>query len=376
MAVLSNTSRRRAHALSKLPTLGFDAAKLADFVCSGEQAREHLASRAGQRMLWIGWDEQFQAPKSHLLSLSLPLAPSPSLPLPLHTASCEQAWDPHYLDGLDLRLADAATADFVFLQGSQTLRDGSRATPTEARQLSRTHASTHRRGVEKLPGERWVQWGRESPPHESPSGISPAEVMRTGAPNDALAAALRTCAARGLPMVCANPDLSVTLPDGASGRPGSWRDIGDEPLFSIEQARAGTCRASWRAPTRRARRVSARSCGGPLHAASREQALGGSVLYYGKPHPAAFEAALASLGVPPSRVLHVGDSLLHDVAGARAAGVDSLFVAGGIHAEALGVVPDGGGGGGASPLRAAALEALFHDFGVWPTMSAPAFVWQ
>lgn len=105
MAVLSNTSRRRAHALSKLPTLGFDAAKLADFVCSGEQAREHLASRAGQRMLWIGWDEQFQA------------------------------WDPHYLDGLDLRLADAATADFVFLQGSQTLRDGSRATPTEATQL-------------------------------------------------------------------------------------------------------------------------------------------------------------------------------------------------------------------------------------------------
>ena len=135
MAVLSNTSRRRAHALSKLPTLGFDAAKLAEFVCSGEQAREHLASRAGQRMLWIGWDEQFQAPKSHLLSLSLALAPPPSLPLPLHTASCEQAWDPHYLDGLDLRLADAATADFVFLQGSQTLRDGSRATPTEATQL-------------------------------------------------------------------------------------------------------------------------------------------------------------------------------------------------------------------------------------------------
>jgi len=259
MAVLSNTSRRRAHALSKLPTLGFDAARLADFVCSGEQAREHLASRAGQRMLWIGWDEQFQA------------------------------WDPHYLDGLDLRLADAATADFVFLQGSQTLRDGSRATPTE--------------------------------------------VMRTGAPNDALVAALRTCAARGLPMVCANPDLSVTLPDGSSGHmPG----------------------------------VVARAY----------EALGGSVLYYGKPHPAAFEAALASLGVPPSRVLHVGDSLLHDVAGARAAGVDSLFVAGGIHAEALGVVPDGGGGGGASPLRAAALEALFHDFGVWPTMSAPAFVWQ
>ena len=59
------------------------------------------------------------------------------------------------------------------------------------------------------------------------------------------------------------------------------------------------------------------------------------MLYYGKPHPAAFEAALASLGVPPSRVLHVGDSLLHDVAGAHAAGVDSLFVAGGIREERI-----------------------------------------
>ena len=57
----------------------------------------------------------------------------------------------------------------------------------------------------------------------------------------------------------------------------------------------------------------------------------------------AFEAALKLLGpdVDPSRVLHCGDSLMHDIAGANAAGIHSLFVAGGIHAEALGI-PDAG----------------------------------
>ena len=35
---LSNTSRRRAFALAKLPSLGFDSQRLAGFICSGEQA--------------------------------------------------------------------------------------------------------------------------------------------------------------------------------------------------------------------------------------------------------------------------------------------------------------------------------------------------
>ena len=137
MAVLSNTSRRRAHALSKLPTLGFDAAKLAEFVCSPESRPESTSRRAqGSACFGLGGMSSSRRQKATCSrSRSFSLAPSPSLPLPLHTASCEQAWDPHYLDGLDLRLADAATADFVFLQGSQTLRDGSRATPTEATQL-------------------------------------------------------------------------------------------------------------------------------------------------------------------------------------------------------------------------------------------------
>jgi putative hydrolase of the HAD superfamily len=45
-----------------------------------------------------------------------------------------------------------------------------------------------------------------------------------------------------------------------------------------------------------------------------------------KPAPAIFEAALALAGVPPQRALHVGDSLAHDVLGARAAGLAAALL--------------------------------------------------
>ena len=62
LIVLSNTSRRRAHALKKFPALGYDAAALAGFVTSGEAAWEHMAERRrGQRVLWISWSEDFMA---------------------------------------------------------------------------------------------------------------------------------------------------------------------------------------------------------------------------------------------------------------------------------------------------------------------------
>ena len=140
----------------------------------------------------------------------------------------------------------------------------------------------------------------------------------------------------------ANPDLSVTLPDGSTGHmPG----------------------------------VIARAY----------EALGGRVTYFGKPYAPAFTEALALLGpeVDPSRVLHVGDSLMHDVAGAEAAGIHSLFVAGGIHAQELGI-PDAAAeheGGGASDrasggeLRADDLERIFDTYGVRPTASTAAFRW-
>jgi putative hydrolase of the HAD superfamily len=46
-----------------------------------------------------------------------------------------------------------------------------------------------------------------------------------------------------------------------------------------------------------------------------------------KPDPAIFAVALGRLGAPAAEAMHVGDSLEHDVAGARAAGVEAVLVA-------------------------------------------------
>ncbi len=59
-----------------------------------------------------------------------------------------------------------------------------------------------------------------------------------------------------------------------------------------------------------------------------------------KPDPAIFEAALATAGASAEEAVHVGDSLLHDVEGARAAGVRGVLLdrsgeAGGAGAEAI-----------------------------------------
>ena len=47
---------------------------------------------------------------------------------------------------------------------------------------------------------------------------------------------------------------------------------------------------------------------------------------YMKPHPSIFEAALALAGVPASRSVMVGDSLSHDIEGARRAGMRGVLV--------------------------------------------------
>lgn len=45
-----------------------------------------------------------------------------------------------------------------------------------------------------------------------------------------------------------------------------------------------------------------------------------------KPHPRIFESALATLGVPAERALHVGDSRLDDVEGAQGVGMRALLL--------------------------------------------------
>lgn len=72
-------------------------------------------------------------------------------------------------------------------------------------------------------------------------------------------------------------------------------------------------------------------------------ALGGQVLYCGKPHAPIYEAALAKAasvrgGTPPplSRVLAIGDSVRTDLTGAASFGLDCVFVTSGLHAEHYG----------------------------------------
>ena len=50
---------------------------------------------------------------------------------------------------------------------------------------------------------------------------------------------------------------------------------------------------------------------------------------------AVFRAVEAALDLPPERILMVGDSLEHDIAGAAAAGWHSVFIGGGLHAAEL-----------------------------------------
>ena len=73
-------------------------------------------------------------------------------------------------------------------------------------------------------------------------------------------------------------------------------------------------------------------CAGAL--AQAYEAIGGPVIYYGKPYPAIYDAALAAAG-RPSRALAIGDALITDLKGAKAAGLAALFIADGLHGEEI-----------------------------------------
>jgi ribonucleotide monophosphatase NagD (HAD superfamily) len=61
--------------------------------------------------------------------------------------------------------------------------------------------------------------------------------------------------------------------------------------------------------------------------------LGGEVRVMGKPSTVIYHMALDEMQLDPQDVVAVGDSIEHDIAGAGAMGIDSIFVAGGIHAD-------------------------------------------
>jgi putative hydrolase of the HAD superfamily len=62
-------------------------------------------------------------------------------------------------------------------------------------------------------------------------------------------------------------------------------------------------------------------------------------LGYMKPHPAIFRTALEQMGSPPDESVMVGDSLLHDVEGARRVGMHGVWLARGGHVQASTGVP-------------------------------------
>lgn len=136
---------------------------------------------------------------------------------------------------------------------------------------------------------------------------------------------LSACAARRLPMVCANPDLIVM--------------VGPQMVI----------------------------CAGTL--ALRYEELGGDVRWHGKPHAPVYDRCLELMGIADkSRILAVGDSLRTDVAGANGAGIDVALVTFGIHQEELG----GAWGEAVDPSRLAAAAAVS---GHTPTYALPSLRW-
>jgi HAD superfamily hydrolase (TIGR01459 family) len=74
--------------------------------------------------------------------------------------------------------------------------------------------------------------------------------------------------------------------------------------------------------------------------ADRYEAMGGRVVRHGKPYAPIYETCLASLGVAKERTVAIGDSMPHDVAGAKGVGVAAALVTLGVHAGELGAAPD------------------------------------
>jgi HAD superfamily hydrolase (TIGR01459 family) len=101
-------------------------------------------------------------------------------------------------------------------------------------------------------------------------------------------------------------------------------------------------------------------------------AMGGDVLYAGKPYAPIYEMALRkaesirSETTPLSRVLAIGDSVRTDFTGATRQGIDCLFVTAGIHAEEFGGrdVPD-----------EEAVKTIFDETGSLPRAVTHRLAW-
>jgi HAD superfamily hydrolase (TIGR01459 family) len=200
---------------------------------------------------------------------------------------------------------------------------------------------TRRLLAERAPGPAWrIGPDRDDPLYDGLglafAGVETARFIACSGPEDDEVETpedyrqrLTLAAARGLEMVCANPDRVVQR--------------GDRLIY----------------------------CGGAL--AALYEALGGTTVMAGKPFQPIYDFALGqaadALGhaCARARVLAVGDGLVTDIAGAQAMGLDRLFVVGGIHA--------GDADGADGRLSAEAVHALLSGAGLSAQFATGALCW-
>lgn len=148
----------------------------------------------------------------------------------------------------------------------------------------------------------------------------------TETPDD-YAELLSTFRTRALPMICANPDLKV--------------ERGEKLIY----------------------------CAGAI--AEAYAAIGGEVVYAGKPHKPIYDLAFAQVmarhgaAVPRHRIVAIGDGIRTDIAGAAAARIDSVFVASALHVA----------GGGGSHLDSELVDNLFTENGARPIAALNQLSW-
>jgi HAD superfamily hydrolase (TIGR01459 family) len=162
------------------------------------------------------------------------------------------------------------------------------------------------------------------------AGVEDAQICLCTGPNDDetetpddYAPLFAQMKARGVPMLCANPDIVV--------------ERGNKLIW----------------------------CAGAL---AREYGkIGGEVIYYGKPHRPIYDAVYAAArnvcGHAIKKPLAIGDGADTDIKGANVMGIDALFIAQGVHAAQLG------------DLTVDGLAQLFAVPGVHAKAAMRALVW-
>eukprot|EP00596_Hydrurales_sp_CCMP1899_P006136 CAMPEP_0119051940 /NCGR_PEP_ID=MMETSP1177-20130426/73391_1 /TAXON_ID=2985 /ORGANISM="Ochromonas sp, Strain CCMP1899" /LENGTH=207 /DNA_ID=CAMNT_0007031313 /DNA_START=631 /DNA_END=1254 /DNA_ORIENTATION=- len=132
---------------------------------------------------------------------------------------------------------------------------------------------------------------------------TPISLYKDGDADETLLKTLQVAASRGIPAVCANLDMVAVVPSGIAYMPGVLKGI--------------------------------------------YEGLGGTCVGFGKPNKEYFDSAVSAASIvhrqknglsndAKLRAIHIGDSIIHDIAGAHAAKLDSILVTEyGVHKEEL-----------------------------------------